>query len=183
MFLKGLSKVALKLIWPSNKSSLQLSNFWKFGILYVWSSCSCQNRSVIFEVQNYLIPVCAATSVCISFTDNIHLLCVLERKYLLMAKSWAIPKYQNCILTLRFVKNPCKPYGRKLVLWKSHCLQMCICIYQIFSAKCKFLFLFCRKFANLWCWRLSGVFVFMICSKQGPLLCSHFGLSGLKLER
>ena len=58
-------------------------------------------------------------------------------------------------------------------------------LWSFFSAKS--LFLFCRKFANLWCGRLSGVFVFMICSKQGscqgPLWCSHFGLSGLKLER
>ena len=45
-----------------------------------------------------------------------------NRKYLMMAKSWAIQKYQNCTFPLQFVKNPCKPYGRKLVLWKSYCL-------------------------------------------------------------
>ena len=56
-------------------------------------------------------------------------------------------------------------------------------LWSFFLQNANLCFFFCRKFANLWCGRLSGVFVFMICSKQGPLWCSHFGLSGLKLER
>ena len=109
--------------------------------------------------------------------------CVLEREVSfdgkIMKNSKVIVFFPSSFLANPMVANWC--YGSLIVC-------RCVFVFMIFfSAKRKSLFLFCRKFANLWCGRLSGVFVFMICSKQGscqgPLWCSHFGLSGLKLER